>query len=52
MMMILCSFSPCPDDALLARGATYQKKKKNQSLYYFEKRIVGLTDGLRGKYEI
>jgi hypothetical protein len=26
MMMILCSFSPCPDDALLARGATYRKK--------------------------
>ncbi|KAK7234337.1 hypothetical protein RIF29_46986 [Crotalaria pallida] len=24
--MILCSFSPWPDDALLARGATYQKK--------------------------
>ena len=48
MMMILCSFSPCPDDALLARGATYRK----DSLYYFEKRIVGLTDELRGKYEI
>lgn len=51
MMMILRSFSLCPDDALLARGATYRKKKK-ESLYYFEKRIVGLTDGLRGKYEI
>ena len=49
-MMILCSFSPCPDDALLARGATYRKKK--DSLYYFEKRIVGLTDEPRGKYEI
>jgi len=26
--MILCSFSPCSDDALLARGATYRKKKR------------------------
>ena len=32
MMMILCSFSPCPDDALLAREATYRKKKKNLSI--------------------
>jgi len=48
MMMILCSFSLCPDDALLARGA----EKEKESLYYFEKRIIGLTDGLRGKYEI
>nr|GFA77288.1 hypothetical protein [Tanacetum cinerariifolium] len=23
-----CSFSPCSDDALLARGATYRKKKR------------------------
>lgn len=30
--MILCSFSPCPDDALLARGATYRKKKKTLSI--------------------
>ena len=48
MMIILCSFSPCPDDALLARGATYRK----DSLYYFEKRIVGLTDELRGKMDL
>lgn len=48
MMMILCSFSLCPDDALLARGA----EKEKEYLYYFEKRIIGLTDGLRGKYEI
>jgi hypothetical protein len=34
--------------ALLARGA----EKEKESLYHFEKRIVGLTDGLRGKYEI
>ena len=27
-------------------------EKEKESLYYFEKRIVGLTDGLRGKYEI
>ena len=47
-MIILCSFSPCPDDALLARGATYRK----YSLYYFEKRIVGLTDELRGKIDL
>lgn len=46
---MFCSFSPCPDDAFLARGATYQKKKKD-SLYDFEKRIIGLTDELRGKY--
>lgn len=26
--------------------------KRKGSLYYFERRIVGLTDGLRGKYEI
>lgn len=32
MMMILCSFSPCPDDALLARGATYQKKNLSITL--------------------
>lgn len=47
MMMILCSFSICPYDALLARVA----EKEKESLYYFEKRIVGLTDGLRGKYD-
>ena len=50
MMMIEYSFLPCRDDALLARGATYWKKKK--TLYYFEKGIVGLIDGPRGKYEI
>lgn len=51
MMMILCSFSPCPDDALLAREATYRNKEK-ESLYYFKKKIVGLTYELREKYEI
>lgn len=30
--MILCSFSPCPDDALLASGATYQKKNLSITL--------------------
>lgn len=30
--MILCSFSPCPDDALLARGATYLKKNLSITL--------------------
>ena len=48
-MMILYSFLPCRDDALLARGATYWKKKKT---LYFEKGIVGLIDIPRGKYEI
>lgn len=33
--------------ALLARGA----EKEKESLYHFEKRIVGLTDELRGKMD-
>lgn len=41
-MMILCSFSPCPDDALLARGATYQKKNLSITLS-LRREIVGLT---------
>jgi len=40
MMMILCSFSPCPDDALLAREATYRKKKKNLSITLRRKSLV------------
>lgn len=48
--MILCSFSPCPDDALLAREATYRKRKRISLL--LQKKIVGLTYELREKYEI
>jgi hypothetical protein len=37
---ILCLFSLCPDDALLACGFTNQKKRK-KNLYCFEKRFAG-----------
>jgi len=49
MLMILSSFSPCPDDALLARGATYQKKQKNLSITL---EMVWPTDVVGGKDSI